>query len=118
MGFMDSLRNWWDPGAGVRQAAGNVQMPYFQADRDRLGGLLAGGSPYGQAAQVGQGSYAGDNRALVTQLQNQAAGRGPSLAEQTYRNASQDQTANLAALSHIGGYAGARNAALQQGRIG
>jgi hypothetical protein len=51
------------------QAAQNqAHLPYFEDDRTRLGGMLDGRNPY--AGQEWGG--------LISQLQNQAAGRGPS----------------------------------------
>jgi hypothetical protein len=65
-----------------------ANLPYFEQDRQRLGGMLEGRSPY--AGQEWGG--------LVGQLQQQASGQGPSLAQQAYRQASQD---NMGALSSM-----------------
>lgn len=86
--------------------AGN---PYFQEDRDRLGGLMDG-----------QSAFAGKEwGGLVSQLQAQANGTGPSMAQDAYRQASQDTGAQLGSMARGSGSASAaRNALMQQGRIG
>lgn len=46
----------------------DARLPYFEEDRNRLGGMLDGRSPY--AGQEWGG--------LISQLQQQASGKGPS----------------------------------------
>jgi hypothetical protein len=83
--------------------------PYFQQDRNRLGGMLDGRSAF--AGQEWGG--------LVSQLQAQANGTGPSMAQQAYRQASQDTGAQLGSMARgSASPAAARNAMMQQGRVG
>lgn len=87
----------------------DVHLPYFPEDRERLGGLMDGQNPF--AGQEWGG--------LIKQLQDQAAGRGPSLAMDAYRTASQDTTAGLSSMAHgSASPAAARQAMIQQGRVG
>lgn len=88
---------------------GALNLPYFQQDRDRLGGMLQGRSPYAGAEWGG----------LISQLQNQAAGRGPSVAQDAYAQASQNTTANLRSMANgSSSPAAARMAMMEQGRVG
>lgn len=114
------LGGWGQPGQGPggllgagQRALGNgtnmnPQLPYFEEDRQRLGGLMDGHSPF--AGQEWGG--------LINQLQNSASGKN-SIAEMQYRNASQDTVAGLGSLSRGSGSAAAgRQALIQQGRVG
>lgn len=88
-------------------------------DKNRLGTLLGQQSPYTQAQQVGRDPYGGGWGQLVSQLQNQANGTGPSAAQQAYRTASQDSMGQLSGMAAGSASPGAaREAMLQQGRIG
>lgn len=87
----------------------NPTLPHFDEDRGRLGGMLDG-----QSAFAGQ-EWGG----LIKQLQDRAAGVGPSLAEQQYRAASQNTTSALGSMSRGSASPGAaRQALIQQGRVG
>ena len=86
-----------------------ASLPYFQQDRDRLGGMLDGRNPY--AGQEWGG--------LVSQLQQQASGKGPSLAMDAYRQASQDTSNQLASMGRGSANPGAsRRAMMEMGRVG
>jgi hypothetical protein len=86
----------------------NVNLPYFQQDRDRLGGMLNGQSAFAGSEWGG----------LISQLQARANGGGPSVAGNAYKQASQDAMNNLASMSQNSASPGAaRQALLQQGRI-
>lgn len=102
----------------------DVDLPYFQEDRDRLQGMLDGHSPYvngaatSQGGQVGQDPWQSGWASLIQQLQDQAAGRGPSLAVQQYQRASGDAMAQQTALARGGRTAGgARQAAQNLGAV-
>lgn len=89
--------------------ASQPQLPYFEEDRARLGGLLNGQSPFAGAEWGG----------LISQLQQQASGQGPSLAEQTYRGAAMDTTNSLSSMARgSGSPAAARAAMIERGRVG
>jgi hypothetical protein len=88
---------------------GQINLPYFQQDRDRINGMLAGQSPF--ASQ--------DWGSLISQLQQRASGAHPenSLAVQNFNMAQGQQNANLSSLANSGD-PGARQAAIQaQGRV-
>lgn len=102
-------------GLGEKPVDRSVALPYFEEDRARLQGLLGGRSPYlGAAPQLGADPYSAGYQQLVRQLQDQAAGRGPSLAEQSVR-AQGAQAAGQIASSAAGGRSaqGSRFAAQQ-----
>jgi len=83
-------------------------------DRQMLQNQMAGGSPYMQG-----NPYQGDFGSLIKQLQDQAAGRGPSVAQNAYNAASQNNMAQQMAMSVGGASAGAgRQAAQNMGNIG
>lgn len=109
-------------GGGQNNPYGATQLPYFEEDRDELQGYLSQGSPYqgqapiAQTSQVGQDPYRGDWSSLIAQLQAQARGEGPSLAEQQYRAAQQDTVSALTSQGRASGSAGAGRMAAQ--RIG
>jgi hypothetical protein len=85
-----------------------VGLPYFQEDRDRLGGMLDGKSPYA-------GSEWGS---LISQLQDRASGKGPSVAGDAYKQASQDSMNQLSSMSqNSSNPAAVRQAQLQAGHI-
>lgn len=85
-----------------------VQLPYFEEDRARLGGMLDGQSAFAGSEWGG----------LISQLQARASGTGPSVAGNAYKQASQDAQNNLASMSHDSASpGGARQATLQAGRI-
>ena len=87
----------------------NINSPFFIQDRDRLGAMLQGRNPF-----AGQ-----EWNPLIQQLQQQASGQGPSMAEQQYRQASQQTMSGLQSLSRGSGSPGAaREAMLQQARVG
>lgn len=88
---------------------GGLNLPWFQQDRDRLGGLLGNRSP-----------FAGNEwGALIDQLTQRANGQGPSLAGMQYRQAMQDTTSNLSSMAQgSGNPMAARQALIQQGRVG
>jgi hypothetical protein len=96
-------------GTGTPDPNKNINLPYFEEDRARLGGMLQGQSPFAG------GEWGG----LVSQLQQQASGAGPSMAQQAYRQASQDTTNSLGSLARGSASPGAARAAvIQQGRVG
>ncbi len=95
-------------GGGDAEPPPPVNLPYFEEDRARLGGLLRGQSPFAGSEWGG----------LVSQLQARASGTGPSVAGNAYKQASQDAFNNLTSLSrNSASPAGARQALLQQGHI-
>lgn len=94
--------------AGAGPTNGAVNLPYFQEDRDKIGGLLNGQSPF-----AGQ-----DWNGLIKQLQDRASGKN-SLAQQNYNLNSQNTVNALSSMSR--GSANpdaAREAMIQEGRIG
>jgi hypothetical protein len=96
-------------GSGQPDPQYMAQMPHYEEDRNRLGGMLNGHSPYA-------GSEWGT---LIGQLQQQASGQGPSLAQDAYRGAQQDNTAALGSMARgSASPAAARQAMLQQQRSG
>lgn len=80
------------------------------ADRGFLQENMAGGNPY-----LGANPYTGNWGSLITQLQAQAEGRGPSLAEGDYRRAAAGGRNFTLAASRGGSAAGARRAAMSLG---
>lgn len=84
-------------------------LPYFEEDRQRLGGMLS----------QGPGPFAGSEwGGLISQLQARASGNGPSVAGNAYKQASQDSMNTLGSLSRDSASpSGARQAILQAGRI-
>lgn len=98
----------WDS-IGRQKGQANPALPYFEQDRQRLGGLLTGQSPFASSNWGG----------LITTLEDRAAGRGPSAAGDAYRAAAQDTTNALSSMSRGSGSAAAgRQAMIQQGRVG
>lgn len=90
------------------QALPPVSLPYFEADRARLGSMMDGHTAFA-------GSEWGS---LISQLQSRANGGGPSVAGNAYKQASQDAMNNLTSLSQNSASPGAaRQAMLQQGHI-
>lgn len=88
---------------------GGINLPYFQQDRDRLGGMLNGHSPFA-------GSEWGN---LIAQLQQRASGQGPSIAGDAYKQAAMDSQANMNSMAQGSGSPGAARAAmLQSARVG
>lgn len=88
---------------------GGLNLPYFQQDRDRLGGMMQGQSPF-----AGQ-----EWGSLIQQLQQRASGQGPSLAGDAYRTGAMDTQNSLASMARGGSNpASARMAALQSSRVG
>lgn len=86
-----------------------VNLPYFQQDRDSISNTMNGQSPF--ASQSWQG--------LISQLQDQSMGRGPSLAQAQYNqgiNTAQNSVAALA--SGSGGPGSVHDAMSQMGNIG
>lgn len=85
-----------------------VNLPYFEEDRARLGGMLDGHSAFAGSEWGG----------LISQLQARASGAAPSVAGNAYKQASQDSQNNLASLSQNSmSPGGARQAQLQAGHI-
>lgn len=97
-------------GSAYARAGNNkVNLPYFEEDRNRLGGMLGGQSPFAG------GEWGG----LIAQLQDRAAGRGPSIAGDAFNQASQSTQAAIASMSRGSGSAAAgRQGLIQQGRVG
>lgn len=94
---------------GGQVPMGGINLPFFLQDRERLGGMLNGQSPFAGSEWGG----------LISQLQNTAAGRGPSVAGDAYRQASMDNSAALASMGQASNSpAAARQAMLQQQRVG
>lgn len=91
------------------EAKQNPSLPYFEEDRQRLGGMMDGRSPFA----------GGEWGSLISQLQATAAGTGPSVAQDAYRNAQQDSRSALGSMARGSASPGAARAAMmQQGRIG
>lgn len=96
-------------GQRVGSGLDDINSPFFMQDRNRLDSMLQGQSPW--ASQ--------EWNPLIQQLQQQASGRGPSLAEQQYRGASQTTMSGLQSMARGSQSPGAaREAMLQQARIG
>lgn len=96
-------------GGPVDPAMRNLEVPYFKQDRTRIGNQLKGQSPFAGS----------DWGALVTQLQQRSMGQGPSVAENAYRQASDDTNAQLISMSqNSASPSAARQAMLQTGRMG
>jgi hypothetical protein len=100
----------WDWGT----AHPKVDLPHFEEDRGRLQGYLNQGSgPY-----VGKDPYAGNWANHIGQLEDRAAGRGPSVAGDAYRGAAMNSMAQQYAMSQGGRSAGAgRQSAMMLGGI-
>lgn len=85
-----------------------VELPYFEEDRQRLGGMLGGQSAFAGSEWGG----------LISQLQARANGTAPSVAGNAYKQASQDSMNQLSSMSQNSASPGAaRQAALQAGHI-
>lgn len=99
-----------EPSSGpVDPAVRNLGVPHFEQDRERIGNAMKGQSPFAGS----------DWGALVTQLQQRAAGQGPSMAENAYKQASNDTNAQLMSMARGSNSPGAaRQALLQTGKIG
>lgn len=83
-------------------------LPYFEEDRARLGGMMQGQSPFA-------GSEWGS---LISHLQSRANGTAPSVAGNAYKQASQDSMNQLASMSQNSSNPGAvRQALLQAGHM-
>lgn len=94
---------------GGQVPLGALNLPYFQQDRDRLGGLLNGQSPFAS----------GDWNSLIQQLSAQAQGQGPSMAGMAYNKGMQDTGAQLGSMARgSASPAAAYQAMLQQGKLG
>lgn len=93
----------------TKNAQNNPQLPYFDEDRQRIMEMLGARS-----------AFAGEEwGGLIGQLQRQASGQGPSLAEQQYRSAAQDTTNSLSSMARgSASPAAARQAMIQRGRVG
>lgn len=77
----------------------------------------ANGKP--NAPKMDQSPFMGDWRQLIGQLQNQANPNytGPSLAENTYKQAAGDAMRRAQSMSTSGSAGGARQAQIQMGRV-
>ena len=85
-----------------------VNLPYFEEDRNRLGGMMDGQSPYAS----------GNWGSLISQLEDRAAGRGPSIAGDAYREGAMNTQNAIASQARGSGSAAAgRQGLIQQGRI-
>lgn len=107
----DVQSGWGGPGeiaGGGAVPFGSLNLPYFQQDRNDITKTMDGQSPFA-------GSEWGS---LISQLQQRAAGTGPSIAGDAYKQASQDSQNSLASLSqNSSSPGGARQAILQSGKI-
>ena len=111
-------------GQGGQPPLNQQDLPYFQEDRDRLGGMLGGRSAFVNDQITNP--YGGDFRALIGQLQQQAGPGGndvfSSQAMQNYQAGNQRGMANQLAMARSGGpgvspaLAG-RQAAMGMGRL-
>ena len=70
------------------------------------------------APQIGTSSFRGDQQGLTRMLQERAAGRGPSMAQQQLRDALGRNVSTQQALLATGGPGGARQASMQAGALG
>lgn len=66
---------------------------------------------------MGQNPYLGTWSALIGQLMQQAQGKGPSLAQNAYRQASDDAMSGQMAMARNGGAGSARTAAYNMGHV-
>jgi hypothetical protein len=69
-----------------------------------------------QGPQIGPNPYQGDWNGLISQLQQQASGQGPSLAGNAYNQASQDSMRQSQAMFRGGSAGAARAGAAQMGQ--
>lgn len=112
---------WGQLGGPAKPDLGTGGIPGYEQYLQQLDQMMRKGNPYMQGAQLGQSQYDRDLRGNITQLQNMAAGRGPSLAEGQYRQASDTALQQQMAMAQSGrGNAArsARNAAVGQAQIG
>jgi hypothetical protein len=87
---------------------GSLNLPYFQQDRDRLGGMLDGQSAFAGSEWGG----------LISQLQQRSSGQGPSVAGDAYKQASANTNNQLMSMSsNSSSPAAARQALLQTGQV-
>lgn len=87
----------------------DVHLPYFEEDRRFIGDQLAGRSPFAS----------GGWDPAINRLEGMASGTAPSLAEMQYRSASMDTTSALSSMARgSASPAAARQAMIQQGRVG
>ena len=126
MGLFDSVAGFLNLGANRSQNEfrdvnrGNFEAPGFQDRGNRLLGL-AGQADARQGPQINmqpQGQFRSGQQALISQLQAQAAGTGPSVAEAQLRRATDRSVAQqqgLAASAAPGNQALAQRMAAQQG---
>lgn len=128
-GLGNSFKDMWqvdqaDVNRGLERAQGTSdrlgqRVDGMDQEKDSLGRHLRGRSPWASAPQVGADPYSRNWNGLLTQLQRQADGTGPSLAAQQYQNATNDNIAAQAALArsgNTGAGAAARQAALGAGQ--
>lgn len=125
MGFYDAMNTFIGGVKGVGSVPGRIwdwgnshpkaNLPYFEEDRNKLQGLMdQGKGPY-----MGADPYRGNWDAHLSQLEDRAAGRGPSIAGDAFRGASQNALSQQMAMSQGGRSAGAaRQAAMNMGSIG
>lgn len=96
------------PGGADPNAA---TLPNYQQNRDQLGGYLG---QQGQGPYAGKNPYQGGWDSLISQLQS-----APSMAQQQYQRASQDNQAAIGGLARGSNQPGTlRSAMTQQAKIG
>lgn len=104
---VESLWNWG-------QQHPTADLPHGEEDRTRLQGYL----DQGQGPYMGGSPYAGGFSALVKQLQDRAAGNGPSIAGDAWNAANQQAMSTQMGMATGGRSAGAaRQAATNIGNI-
>lgn len=106
------------PGSGGSQGGYNAPsysglQGQFAGQQTALGNILSAGYPY-----VPNSPYAGNYATLIGQLEQQAAGQGPSLAGEAFKRGSADAVNQQMAMARGGTNAGsARQAAMNIGGI-
>lgn len=96
-------------GSGWNWLGGNQGTANLQENRAAMAPYLDAGSPYINP----QSGYQGNYNQLITMLGNRAAGQGPSVAGDAYKQAASEGIQRALALSNSG-QAGGGRAALQQ----
>lgn len=93
-----------------------LKLPGYKENRDRIAGHL---NAPGRGPYVGPNPYEGGWQRLIGQLEGQANGTGPSLAQAQYQRAAQDQQAAIGSLARSSARPGAARAAMmQQAKVG
>lgn len=107
------LAGWFGGSDDPKEKRSNFELDDYAGRRDRLNGEIAGamgvGTPMARAARMNPFERAGDGaqfrlgqEQLIGQLQAQAAGQGPSLAQAMFDRANQSNIAAQTSLARTG----------------